>query len=122
MPNSLSLSLYPASMHPHHTLYWVVAFQHISESVEPIISVPIGVNFAILSPMLHHPVLSSSDSSASSGLLVAASPQTLARSIPSCPHHRFTTRSPVHCSASRKNRMVDFQPRSIGKGSIRLRP
>ena len=42
----------------HSLQYWVVVFQPIAEAVESLGSVPIGIKFSMLSPMLHHPVSS----------------------------------------------------------------
>ena len=41
----LYIYLYPASMPPHQTKYWVVMFQHRAETVEPLGSVHIRVKF-----------------------------------------------------------------------------
>ena len=70
-------------MPPHHTKYWVVVFQPISEAVEPLGYVPIDVKFAMLSPLILPPVLLLSDPFASSGIPTADSYRKPARSNPS---------------------------------------
>ena len=76
----------------HSLQYWVVVFQPITEAVESLGSFPIGVNFSMLSPMLHHTVLSFYNPYASSSLPDVTSSQTPVRPIPSCSHHIFSSR------------------------------